>query len=222
MMIGEVTSTFFLLFIGLGSGFLFKHIHSPWFAGGMWAIAVCVGSLTGQLLGSANMNPIFSLKDYLLGSISLTDCLLHLIGQVIGAFLAVTLLMMLLPKDATERTMLHKFAAVGKKEDTLTHTVLEVVGTFVLLYGAHIISHTTSHQLIKVLLTSLLVGLLIVLFGPLTGASFNPVRDLIPRAIWKHLPENQKQSALPSVISSNIGPLIACGVFILLSSILKI
>ncbi|MGM0123372.1 hypothetical protein IGI37_000738 [Enterococcus sp. AZ194] len=57
------------------------------------------------------------------------------------------------------------------------------------------------------LFISLYIGNLIYFVGPITGASFNPIRDLVPRIVYSMYHNNWSEFA-KSLSSSSLAPLV--------------
>lgn len=205
MNLGELVGTFILIFGGLGSGFLFPK-SSRWLVGLFWGVSILIGSVAGSALGSADMNIVFSLSSFLQGQLSLGELGSRFCGQVVGSLLAVSALTFLFRQQAP--FALNKFAAVASQPQKRKNFGWEFAGTLAMMIAVALIHLESTTSLLQNIQVSLFIAFLIGCLAPITGASFNPIRDFIPRIFYcRHC--HQEQEFGSSLCSSNLAPLCA-------------
>ncbi|MCX8020696.1 MAG: aquaporin family protein [Chitinophagaceae bacterium] len=227
--IPEFTGTFILILLGTGvvANVLLtqtKGNSSGWMVITLgWAMAVFLGiSASLALGGKGHLNPAFTIALSVAGEFETSALLPYLSGQFAGAIAAsaVTYLAYKTHFDATEQAdlKLAVFCNAPAISSTLWNLITEIVGTFVLVLSALLLSLPESRT---GQLGALPVGLLVLaiglsLGGP-TGYAINPARDLGPRIAHALLPiKNKRDSNWAYSWIPVAGPLIGAliGVFI--------
>ncbi|MCC6290424.1 MAG: aquaporin family protein [Chitinophagaceae bacterium] len=192
-----------------------------------WAIAVFTGVYTSVTLGgSGHLNPAVTLAMASINQISSDLILPYILAQLAGAFTGAVIVWLAYKNhfDSTTNSdyKLAVFCTGPAIKNPFFNTLTEIVGTFVLVFGALLMSKP-EHSLGT--LDALPVGLLVLgiglsLGGP-TGYAINPARDLAPRIAHFILPIPNKRDSDWSyswvpVIGPIIGALIAAFLFKLL------
>ncbi len=214
MFLGELVSTYLLLFLGLGSGFIMKENSTPAKVGISWGGAVIIGSIAGVKLGSFNMNPVFSLVEGLNQQSTVWQVLSQIAGQSAGATMAVVVLLRLFGHSKNE-LQLKQFAAIASSSARVKNFFIELLGTFIMLGAAAVFDDISITGYLKIAFMGSVIAFLITAIGPITGASFNPVRDLFPRYIFFVYQKKKGISinATNSIISASVAPLLAAVFF---------
>lgn len=189
-----------------------------------WAIAVFTGVFTSVTLGgSGHLNPAVTIALAAIGKFDSNLVGTYLTAQFTGAF-AGAIIVWLTYKNHFDSTAnsdvkLGVFCTGPAIRRPIFNIITEVVGTFVLMFGALLMSKP-EHSLgtLDALPVALLVlGIGLSLGGP-TGYAINPARDLGPRIAHFILPIPNKRNSdwsyswIP-VIAPVIGALIAAFVF---------
>ncbi|MGT2965328.1 MIP/aquaporin family protein [Streptococcus acidominimus] len=223
-LLGEVIGTALLILLGNGvvAGVVLdksKSKDAGWIVITIgWGLAVAMAAFVSGILGPAHLNPAVSIAMAYAGNLPWASVLPYIGAQFVGAFIG-SLLVYLMYKDhydATEDTgaVLATFSTGPAIRNTVTNTISEAIGTFVLVLALLALGNYDM----PVGLGTLTVGALIVslgvsLGGP-TGYALNPARDLGPRIMHAILPLKHKGDsdwgyALVPVLGPIIGGLLA-------------
>jgi len=191
-----------------------------------WAIAVFVGVYTSTKLGgSGHLNPAVTIAMAAFHINNFDSSLLpvYLIAQLTGAFIGAVIVWITYKQhfDITDdgSIKLAVFSTAPAIRNPFYNLVTEIVGTFILVFGAMAMS---APEIKLGTLDALPVGLLVLgiglsLGGP-TGYAINPARDLGPRIAHFILPIKNKGTSdwsyswIP-VIGPIIGGLLAAFLF---------
>jgi glycerol uptake facilitator protein len=165
-----------------------------------WAFAVMCGIFVSAAFGSpgADLNPAVTIAVMVRGGYSVTVGLLHMVAQMIGAFIgAVLVWLAYLPHWAETEdpgTKLGVFSTGPAIRNPTTNLIAEIIGTFVLVFVIFSIFSATGATsgdpapgVGPYLVAALVWGIGLSLGGP-TGYAINPARDLGPRIAHFVLP----------------------------------
>jgi len=188
-----------------------------------WAIAVFVGVYSSASVSGAHLNPAISLAFAWLGKISWSAVPVYLAGQLLGAMAGAGLVWLVYRQHFEETTdpdlKLAVFCTAPAIRSNLNNLVSEIIGTFVLVFGAlHIAAPASSLGAVDALPVALLVLGIGLSLGGTTGYAINPARDLGPRIMHSLLPISKKRDSdwsyswIP-VLGPVIGGLIAALVY---------
>ena len=198
--VGELIGTAILIILGDGvvAGVLLaksKAQNSGWIvitAGWAFAVAVAVYAV-GQFSG-AHLNPAVTIALAVNGAVAWGDTPMFIAGQFVGAFIgAVIVWLHYLPHWAETEDpglKLAVFSTGPAIRNSVTNTISEIIGTFVLVFGVLAIGGNeapTAAGLTPLLVAFLVFGIGLSLGGP-TGYAINPARDLGPRIAHAVLP----------------------------------
>jgi glycerol uptake facilitator protein len=228
--LGEFIGT--MLLIILGDGVVANVIldKTKGYNGGLmsitfgWGMAVFVGVFTSVSLGGGgHLNPAVTLAMAYLGKLDSSLILTYLGAQFLGAFVGAVIVWASYRQlfDATTNAdiKLGVFCTSPSIRNAASNIITEVVGTFVLVFGALLfINPETKLGSIEALPVALLViGIGLSLGGP-TGYAINPARDLSPRLAHFLLPIRGKRDsdwayAWIPVVAPVLGAFIAAFVF---------
>ena len=249
--LGELLGTMTLILLGDGvvAGVLLnksKAQNSGWIVITTgWAFAVLCGVFVANATGSggAEINPAVTIAVMVKGSLSVTDGILHIIAQFIGAFLgAVLVYLHYLPHWGDTESpdlKLAVFSTGPAIRNTITNLMSEIIGTFVLLFVIFSIFGRLSPGQIGTavsslqgfpafgglgpfLVAALVWGIGLSLGGP-TGYAINPARDLGPRIAHFLLPIPGKRDSdwsyswIP-VVGPIIGAMLAAALAIIITT----
>jgi glycerol uptake facilitator protein len=189
-----------------------------------WGMAVFVGVYASTHLGgSGHLNPAVTLAVAWFADFDWSNVLPYIAAQFAGAFTGAVIVWLAYKKhfDETEdaNSKLAVFCTAPAIRNTGYNLITEIIGTFILVIGASLMS---KPEIEMGTLGALPVGLLVLaiglsLGGP-TGYAINPARDLGPRIAHFLLPIPNKRNsdwsyAWIPVIGPVIGALLAAWVF---------
>lgn len=189
-----------------------------------WAIAVFMGVYAAiKFGGSGHLNPAVTLGVAAFGGFDISLVGTYIAAQFAGAITGATIVWLAYKQHFTETDnkdlKLAVFCTAPAIRNTGHNLLTEIIGTFVLLFGALAMSQpTTAFVTIDALPVALLVlGIGLSLGGP-TGYAINPARDLGPRIAHFILPISNKRDSdwgyswIP-VIGPILGALLAAWLF---------
>ncbi|NCI47564.1 MIP/aquaporin family protein [Sediminibacterium soli] len=162
-----------------------------------WGIAVFVAVYIASKASGAHLNPAISIAFAAINKISWAQVPAYIGGQMLGAMTGALLVWISYRKhfDATSDTDLTQavFCTSPAIRSNMSNLVTELIGTFVLVFGALFITGpAASLGALDALPVALLVlGIGLSLGGP-TGYAINPARDLGPRIMHAILPLKSK------------------------------
>ena len=192
-----------------------------------WAMAVFLGVYASTKLGgSGHLNPAVTIAMTVFSDFDPSLLGMYLVAQFGGAITGAIIVWLAYKQhfDATTdgNAKLAVFCNAPAIRNTGYNLITEIIGTFVLVFGAMAMSNpTTSLGTLDALPVGLLVlGIGLSLGGP-TGYAINPARDLGPRIAHFILPIPNKRDSdwsyswIP-VVGPVIGGLLAAFIFKLL------
>jgi len=231
--LGEFLGTFLLILMGGGVNANLdlaktKGSDSGWLLMSWgWGMAVFLGVYTAiELGGSGHLNPAISIGMAAFGKLDSTLLLGYVFAQMAGAFCGEvgTWAAFRMHFEATENAdrKLGVFSTSPAIRHASSNFLTELIGTFVLAFGALAASAPTSSLgALDALPVALLVaGIGMGLGGP-TGYAINPARDLGPRIAHFVLPISGKRDSdwsyswIP-VLGPIVGALLGVGLYSLL------
>ena len=181
----EFVGTYLLVLFGAGSvmvSTVIKGFEALLFVAGIFAVTVAVNILLLGKHSGAHINPAVTIA-HALSRKTRNDLILpYLIFQGLGALVAaLTLRIFFLNQTVFPADLGSTELARGL--NPLLGIGIEAVGTFLLCSAALAATFYVRKSLWQALLVGGTLFLLILMFGPLTGASFNPDRSIGP-AFW--------------------------------------
>jgi glycerol uptake facilitator protein len=192
-----------------------------------WAMAVFVGVYASTKIGgSGHLNPAVTIALSVFGNFDSSLLVTYLAAQFGGAFTGAVVAWLAykqhFDETADKELKLAVFCTAPAMRNPVYNLITEIVGTFVLLFGALLMSKPASSlgALDALPVALLVLGIGISLGGP-TGYAINPARDLGPRIAHFILPIAGKRDsdwsyAWIPVVGPVIGGLIAAWLFSLL------
>lgn len=228
--LGEFLGTFLLILMGGGVNANLdlaktKGSDSGWLLMSWgWGMAVFLGVYTAiELGGSGHLNPAISIGMAAFGKLDSTLLLGYVFAQMAGAFCGAvgTWAAFRMHFEATENAdrKLGVFSTSPAIRHASSNFLTELIGTFVLAFGALAASAPTSSLgALDALPVALLVaGIGMGLGGP-TGYAINPARDLGPRIAHFVLPISGKRDsdwsyAWIPVAGPIVGALLGAGLY---------
>ena len=189
-----------------------------------WAMAVFLGVYASNKLGgSGHLNPAVSIGLAVFGDFDVSLLGIYLLAQFTGAFSGAFIAWLAykqhFDETADKDLKLAVFSTAPALRNPLHNLLTEIIGTFILLFGALNISKSaaTMGALDALPVALLVLGIGLSLGGP-TGYAINPARDLGPRIAHFVLPiKNKRDSdwsyAWVPVIGPIIGGLLAAAIF---------
>jgi glycerol uptake facilitator protein len=192
-----------------------------------WAMGVFLGVYVCTTMGgNGHLNPAVSIAMAYLGKMSWSEVPLYAAAQLGGAFAGAIVVWLAYRQhfNATDDgdTKLAIFSTGPAISSPIHNLLTEAIGTFVLVFGALLMSKpTNSLGTLDALPVALLVlGIGLSLGGP-TGYAINPARDLGPRIAHFLLPIPKKRDSNWSyawipIIGPIVGALIGAFVYGLL------
>jgi len=228
--IGEFTGTAFLIILGDGvvANVVLnktKGQHGGWIVIAFgWAMAVFLGVyISTKLGGSGHLNPAVTIAMTAFNNFDSSLLVTYIAAQFSGAIVGATIVWLAYKQHFAvtddQDLKLAVFCNAPAIRSTLHNLITEIIGTFVLVFGALAMSPAANSL---GTLDALPVGLLILgiglsLGGP-TGYAINPARDLGPRIAHFLLPIPGKRNSdwsyswIP-VVGPVIGGLLAAILF---------
>jgi MIP family channel proteins len=203
--LAEFIGTFALVFVGAGSACVpGASLITIALAHGL-TVATMIYAL-GHISG-IHLNPTVTISMLVSRKISVPDAIAYIVSQLLGATLAGFMLFRVFPMTSLGATQ------IAANLTPFMGGCLEAVGTFLFLtviFGAAVDGRTAGN------LAGLAIGLslssLIMVFGPLTGASFNFARTFGPAVAqgdWKNI----MVYALAPLIGGILAALVQTGFF---------
>ena len=192
-----------------------------------WAMAVFIGVYASNSLGgSGHLNPAVTIGLAAFGDFDVSLLGTYLAAQFGGAFAGAVIVWIAykqhFDETADKDLKLAVFSTAPAIRNPLYNLLTEIIGTFILLFGALTMSKSaaTLGALDALPVALLVLGIGLSLGGP-TGYAINPARDLGPRIAHFVLPIPGKRNsdwgyAWIPVAGPVIGGLLAAGLFKLL------
>lgn len=197
-----------------------------------WALAVYVGVVIAGPYSGAHLNPAVTVANLALGKMSLTESLMYILAQMLGAMLG-SFTVWLLHKDhfdITESPSAKQavFCTSPAIRNLPINILSEIVGTFILIFS---ILHFTDAEIegsstigmgsLGAIPVAFVVWVIGLSLGGTTGYAINPARDLGPRITHSLLPIKNKAKfdtayAWVPVIGPMVGALIAVALYIMI------
>lgn len=191
-----------------------------------WAMAVFVGVLVSAKSSGAHLNPAVTIGLVVAGKFEVAKAVGYIVAQFVGAMLGALLVWLMYRPHfgATEESgaKLAVFATGPAIAEPVSNLLSEVLGTFVLVFAALMISSPEgglgSLDALPISLVVLVIGLSL---GGTTGYAINPARDLGPRIVHALLPipgkgGNDWSYAWIPIAGPIVGAALAAGVYRLL------
>jgi aquaporin NIP len=182
-LMAEFIGTYFLVFAGTGAIVINEITKSLTHVGialtfglGVMALIYTFGHISG-----AHFNPAVSIGFVVNGDMSIRECLLYMISQLLGALSASLTLYALFGNIAELGSTLPKFSWQQS-------FVLELILTFALMMvilGSAV--HGKAMKSFAGVAIGATVGLEAMFAGPICGASMNPARSIAPAVVSGHL-----------------------------------
>ena len=158
-----------------------------------WSMGVFVGVVASAGTSGAHLNPAVSIGLAIAGKFRWANVPGYVVAQLLGAMAGATLVWVMyrphFAATADGAAKLAVFATGPAIRDPIANVASEVVGTFVLVLLALLISSPEgglgSLDALPIALVVLVIGLSL---GGTTGYAINPARDLGPRLVHALLP----------------------------------
>jgi glycerol uptake facilitator protein len=181
-----------------------------------WAMAVFVAVYVSSPASGGHLNPAITIAFAALGKFDWASVPLYITAQLMGAMIGSFLVWIMYRKhfEATpdKGTKLGVFCTAPAIPGNTENLISEIIGTFVLVFGAlFIVGSNNTIGSLDALPVALLVLVIGLSLGGTTGYAINPARDLGPRIMHAILPikgkgsSNWRYSWIPVV-----GPVIGC------------
>ena len=192
-----------------------------------WAMAVFLGVYASTKFGgSGHLNPAATIALAVFGDFDSSLIAAYLGAQFAGTFVGAVIVWLAYKQHFTEtedsNLKLAVFSTAPAIRNTAHNLITEIIGTFILVFGALAMSPSSSSlgTLDALPVALLILGIGLSLGGP-TGYAINPARDLGPRIAHFILPIPGKRDSdwsyswIP-VVGPIIGGLLAAGLFSLI------
>ncbi len=192
-LVAELFGTFFLVFAGTGAiVFQVPHIGIALAFG---LVVMCMIYAVGPVSG-AHLNPAVTIGFALTGQFRWVEVAPYILAQLLGAFAASALLLMITPHEP------HRLGQTLPGQGIIERNavIVEIVLTLVLMYTIlSVVAAKPEIQSLGGIIIGGVVGLEAMFAGPITGASMNPARSLAPAFV----------SGMPSLVGIYIfGPIL--------------
>jgi aquaporin Z len=179
-----MVGTFALVFVGPASVVVASVVPFPITLEGLAFIATVFGCTVASLIlllggfSGAHINPAITVASGLAGGLKRRLILPYLVFQIAGGLLAGLSLKVVLDSFSPLTDLGSTKLAPGMTP--VEGVVIEMAGTLVLAFSALYASTSIRGRRWQATLVGATLVVLIMLIGPLTGASFNPARSLGP------------------------------------------
>lgn len=184
--LAEFIGTFFLVFLGCGSliaaetGYLKESYAAFVFGGTVLAMIAAFGHIS-----YAHFNPAVSVGFFVLRRISFKGLLLYWSAEFSGATFASFLHMLIFGNT-------HSFGMTRPSMSFAPSFLLEAIGTFMLMSVITVVATDERvHKALPALAVGTTVTVISIVFGPMSGGSFNPARTMGPgifSGVFTHMP----------------------------------
>lgn len=195
-LVAEFIGTFTLIFVGGGSIVADKFLHATSQGGvGLLGIAVAHGLAIGIMvtavghISGGHLNPAVTIGFWVTKRLSTLQSLAYWFAQLLGAYAAALLLVMLVPDSSWRPDALGAITPDLALDATRWHgMVIECVLTFFLVFVVFATAVDAKGAFNKI--AGFAIGLTITMgalfAGPFTGAAFNPARAFGPALATHH------------------------------------
>ena len=139
----------------------------------VWIVIVLLGALSG-----AHINPAISVAAAIFGSLKPRMLVAYVSFQALGGLLTGLSLRVFFSSVSSSSDLGSTKLAAGVSP--VEGIVIETAGTLVLAFSALSASSVVHGRKRQAAIVGLTLSVLILLLGPLTGASFNPIKSLGP------------------------------------------
>ncbi|MBA1434025.1 MIP/aquaporin family protein [Bombilactobacillus bombi] len=197
-LLGEFLGTTILILLGDGvvAGVNLKKSKSNnagWLAITLgWGLAVTFGVYFVAWMSPGHLNPAVSLAMAIAGKLSWNLVVPYMIAQILGGILGAILVWLSYyphwqeTEDST--TILSIFSTTPAIRSYSANFFVELVGTFVLVYGLLAFTKGNFVSGLNPIVAGLLITVIGISLGGPTGYAINPARDLGPRIAHQILP----------------------------------
>jgi len=191
--LSEMLGTYLLVFLGPGSVVAASSLGFTGIERLVLVAAVFGGTVAGVILllgrqSGANINPAVTVGSTLAGVSERGLFLPYLVSQIAGGLLAGLTLKLAFGTLGSATSLGSTKLATGVSP--IDGVALEMIGTFVLVVSALTAPTFVKSPPKQAVLVGVTLFILVLLIGPLTGASFNPARSLGPSLFSGYL-DNQ-------------------------------
>jgi len=204
--IAEITGTSLLIILGGGVVANVVLAKTKGNNGGLisitfgWAIGVFVGVYATAAASGGHLNPAVTIGFAIEGSFPWSQVPAYILAQFIGAMLGAFIVWLSYRQHFDETqdadSKLAVFCTAPAIRNGFYNTITELVGTFVLVLGAMLLSKPDMKlgALDALPIALVVLGIGLSLGGP-TGYAINPARDLGPRIMHALLPIKNKRDS---------------------------
>lgn len=183
--------------MAIGWGFaVYVGVYGAWKTGGHLNPAVTIARALESLLV-----PDVTLNGVPIGEggvpVTVGNVALYIVGQCVGAFLGSVVGYLALRRhfdeDVPSDVKLHVFCTGPSIRSAGWNMVTELIGTAVLVSWILVSGGTPTS--VGPLATACVITVLVMALGGVSGAAFNPARDILPRLVYVVLPMKGKGDA---------------------------
>lgn len=208
--VGEFLGTFILVFFGCGSiavTVLFSAHTGLFQVALLWGFSVTIAIYATRHLSCAHLNPAVSIAMVIGNRMSIKKLPVYILAQMLGAFLAASLLYLLFSASITQYEANHGIirgsaesiktamiftdfypnpgAGSNVSVSMTTAALAEAIGTFALVFFIFAITEGCNlgrpNDILAPIFIGLALAVIISIIAPLTQAGLNPARDFSPR-----------------------------------------
>lgn len=182
--LSELLGTYLLVFIGPASVVVASLVPNLSSLGALTSVAAVFGCTVASLIillgkhSGAHINPAISVANAVAGTLRKELLLPYIAFQLLGGLLAGLSLRIVFDNLASTSYLGSTRLAAGITP--IEGIILEIAGTFALAISAMFASSFIRNPVCQGILVGSTLFALIMLIGPLTGASFNPARSIGP------------------------------------------
>ncbi|QBP17768.1 aquaporin [Acetilactobacillus jinshanensis] len=220
---GEFVGTYIMMTLGLGISviinyFLYPNGQSRYLTGFYWGISIWIASMIGTgIWNTANFNPLFSIAQGLNQQITWSVVIGEIMVQILATWLASATVhriwkhwLITLPLN------LNFFATVPRRFNHNWYNFFwEAGGTALITINAQLLPLANLPWWVNVTWSSIVMFILITIVAPITGAAFNPTRDLVPREYFSFLISHDYAQWNYAIVPL-MGPIVGCGLVMII------
>ncbi len=176
--LAEFIGTFALVFCGTGSIIVDQEFGGVGLIGIAAAFGIIITAMIyifGNISG-AHINPAVTIALYFGKKMPRNEVLGYIIAQILGAFLASAILLLMFPSNK----ILGSTLPIGGVTESI---VIEIIMTFFMMLTILGITARKEYSNLVGLVIGLTVTGIIFMAGPISGGSFNPARSIAPAVL---------------------------------------
>src|SRR5487761_204167 len=190
--ISELVGTFLFVFVGAGSAVTLGYVASVNSSGNLLVVALAnglglaIGITATMSISGGHLNPAVTIGILVARKISISNAVVYIISQVIGASIAGLLLTTVLP-DNIGNSVGWGAPALSTQTSVGQGIAFEAIMTFLLVFTVFGTAVDPRAPKVGGFAIGLIVAADVLVGGPFTGAAMNPARAIGPEIAGAYL-----------------------------------